>query len=45
MSRPNHSIAKTCTQEYALAIPIGIVSIFDTIFPTPCSRFPIPDSL
>ena len=37
---PNHSIAKTCTQEYALAIRIGIVRIFDAIFPIPYSVFP-----
>ncbi|OLT62705.1 hypothetical protein BJP37_30430 [Moorena bouillonii PNG] len=34
----------TCTQEDSLAIRIGIVIIFDAIFPIPDSRFPTPDS-
>ncbi|WP_149031319.1 hypothetical protein [Moorena producens] len=33
---------KTCTQEDALAIRVGIVIIFDAIFPVPYSLFPIP---
>ncbi|NEP51078.1 MAG: hypothetical protein F6K65_20685 [Moorea sp. SIO3C2] len=32
----------TCTQEYALAIRIGILIIFDAIFPVPCFLFPVP---
>ncbi|NEO35918.1 MAG: hypothetical protein F6J90_06095 [Moorea sp. SIOASIH] len=41
MAEPLNS-QETCNQEDALAICIGIVRIFDTIFPTPCSLFPIP---
>ncbi|NEO63985.1 MAG: hypothetical protein F6J98_27605 [Moorea sp. SIO4G2] len=43
MAEPLNS-QDTCTQEDSLAIRIGIVIIFDAIFPIPDSRFPTPDS-
>ncbi len=44
MAEPLNS-QDTCTQEDALAIRIGILIIFDAIFPIPYSVFPSWDGL